>query len=108
MDEDGGVFPGRRLQAELCIRRLGVVGEGDGAGQLAIIQHLLVVLSQVDVTLGLKLESALQSGEKRGRRQRRCQRLLEKKKLSIRGREKHECVRVYKLNTQNGVCIIAA
>lgn len=51
MDEDRGVFPGRRLQAELGIRRLGIVGEGDGAGQLAIVQHLLVVLGQVDVTL---------------------------------------------------------
>lgn len=60
VDEDGGVFPGRRLQAELSIRRLGIVGEGDGAGQLAIVQHLLVVLRQVDVTLRLELESALQ------------------------------------------------
>lgn len=51
VDEDGRVFPGRRLQAELCIRRLGVIGEGDGAGQLAIVQHLLVVLGQVDVAL---------------------------------------------------------
>lgn len=60
MHEDGGVFPGRRLQAQLGVRRLGVVGEGDGAGQLAIVQHLLVVLSQVDVTLRFELESALQ------------------------------------------------
>lgn len=60
VDEDGGVFPRRRLQAELSIRRLGIVGEGDGAGQLAIVQHLLVVLRQVDVTLRLELESALQ------------------------------------------------
>lgn len=60
VDEDGRILPGRRLQAELCIRRLGIVGEGDGAGQLAIIQHLLVVLSQVDVALRLKLERALQ------------------------------------------------
>lgn len=59
VDEDGGVFPRRRLQAELGIRRLGVVGEGDGAGQLAIVQNLLVVLSQVDVALRLELESAL-------------------------------------------------
>lgn len=60
VDKDGGVFPGRRLQAELSIRRLGVVGEGDGAGKLAVVQHLLVVLRQVDVTLRLELESALQ------------------------------------------------
>ena len=59
MDEDGGVFPRRRLQAELRVRRLGVVGEGDGVGQLAIVQHLLVVLGQVDVTLRLELEGAL-------------------------------------------------
>lgn len=59
MDEDGRVFPGRRLQAELRVRCLGVVGEGDGAGQLPVVQHLLVVLGQVDVALRLELERAL-------------------------------------------------
>lgn len=60
VDKYRGVFPGWRLQAELGVRGLGVVGEGDGVGQFAIVQHLLVVLRQVDVTLWLKLEGALQ------------------------------------------------
>lgn len=69
VDEDGWVFSGRRLQAKLGVRRLGVVSEGDGAGQLAVVQHLLVVLGQVDVALWLELERALQWQERR-----RCER----------------------------------
>lgn len=68
--EDGGVFPGRRLQAELGVGRLGVVGEGDGAGQLAVVQHLLVVLGQVDVALRLELEGALQRRTERAKKQK--------------------------------------
>ena len=49
----------RGLQAELSVGGLGVVGEGDGVGQLAVVQHLLVVLRQVDVALRLELEGAL-------------------------------------------------
>lgn len=65
MHKDGGVFSGRGLQAELGVRCLGVVGEGDGAGQLSIVQHLLMVLRQVDVTLRFKLERALQTKKKK-------------------------------------------
>lgn len=108
VDENGGVFPGRRLQAELGIRRLGIVGEGDGAGQLAIVQHLLVVLSQVDVTLWLKLESAL--------RWWREEEEEDDDVVDVKGhmrktlnltdtREEWVCV---KLDTHNGVCLIAA
>lgn len=42
--KDGGIFTRRGFQAKLAIRCLGVVGEGDGACQFAIIQHLLVML----------------------------------------------------------------
>lgn len=59
VDKDGGILPGGGLQAQLGVRGLGVVGEGDGTGQLAVVQHLLVVLRQVDVALRLELESAL-------------------------------------------------
>lgn len=76
MDKDGRVFPGRRLQAELGIRCLGVVGERDGAGQLSVIQHLLVVLSQVDVALGLELESALQWRWRWRRRKKKMSRVV--------------------------------
>lgn len=64
MHKDGGVFSGRGLQAELGVRCLGIVGEGDGAGQLSIIQHLLVMLRQVDIALRFKLERALQTKKK--------------------------------------------
>lgn len=67
MHKDGGVFSGRGLQAELGVCCLGIVGEGDGAGQLSIVQHLLVVLRQVDVTLRFKLESALQTKRQKQR-----------------------------------------
>lgn len=42
--KDGGVFLGRGLQAELRVGGFGVVREGDGVGQLAVVQHLLVML----------------------------------------------------------------
>ena len=64
VDEDGGVLAGRGLQAQLCVRGLGVVGEGDGVGQLAVVQHLLVVFRQVDVALRLELEGALWGRDK--------------------------------------------
>lgn len=64
VDKYRGVFPGWRLQTELSVRGLGVVCEGDGVGQFAVVQHLLVVLCQVDVTLRLKLEGALQRKNK--------------------------------------------
>lgn len=51
MHEDGGVLLGRGLQAELRVGGFGVVREGDGVGQLAVVQHLLVMLGQVDVAL---------------------------------------------------------
>lgn len=35
--KDGAIFLWRGLQAELSIGGFGVIGEGDGAGQLAII-----------------------------------------------------------------------
>lgn len=35
--KDGGVFLRRGVQAELSISGLGVIGEGNGAGQLAVI-----------------------------------------------------------------------
>lgn len=63
MHEDGGVLLGRGLQAELRVGGFGVVREGDGVGQLAIVQHLLVMLGQVDVALRLELEGALQKEE---------------------------------------------
>ena len=59
MHKYGGIFSRRGLEAELGVRGLGVVGEGDGVGQFAVVQHLLVVLGQVDVTLRLELEGAL-------------------------------------------------
>ena len=61
--EYGGVLPGRGLQAQLGVCGLGVVGEGDAAGQLPVVQHLLMVLRQVDVTLRFKLECALCAGQ---------------------------------------------
>lgn len=105
MDKDGGVFPGRRLQAELGVRRLGVVGEGDGAGQLAIVQHLLVVLGQVDVTLRLKLERALQQMEKE---EENVKESCEKNFKSERHWPKARDEARDEFNTQNGVCLIAA
>ena len=114
VDKDGGVFPGRRLQAKLGIRRLGVVGEGDGAGQLAIVQHLLVVLGKVDVTLWFELESALETErerEREGERERGDEKKTSKVMWEtrwIRATENCVCVCVCKLNTQNGVCLIAA
>lgn len=55
----GGVFPGRGLQAQLCVGGFSVVGEGYAAGQLPIIQNLLMVLRQVDVAFRLELKRAL-------------------------------------------------
>lgn len=109
VDKDGRVLPGRRLQAELSIRRLGVVGEGNGAGQLAVVQHLLVVLSQVDVALRLKLESALQGWTKEEEGVKGCagQVLNERQMSRPRTAEMWKSVCVHKFNTQNGVCLIA-
>ena len=44
MYKDGGVFLGRGLQAELGVSGLGIIGEGDGVSQFAIIQYLLMML----------------------------------------------------------------
>lgn len=57
--KDGAVLLGGRLQTELRIGGLGVVGQRHGARQLAVVQHLLVMLGEVDVALGLELERAL-------------------------------------------------
>lgn len=99
MHEDGGVFPGRRLQAQLGVRRLGVVGEGDGAGQLAIVQHLLVVLGQVDVTLRLELESALQ---RCGRNKEEEEEEEEDKEEKVRGGKTEEKKHKIQQNESSG------
>lgn len=59
MDEDGGVLSGRGFQTQLSICGFSVIGKADAAGQLPIIQHLLMMLSQMDIALRLKLERAL-------------------------------------------------
>lgn len=58
--ENGRVLLGRGLQAELCVRGLGVVRECNAAGKLPIIQNLLVMLSQMNITLRFKFEGALE------------------------------------------------
>ena len=58
--ENGRVLLGRGLQAELRICGLGVVCECDAAGKLPVVQNLLVMLSQMNITLGVKLEGALE------------------------------------------------
>ena len=57
--EDGGVVPGGGLQAELGVGGAGVVGKGDAARQLAVVQQRLVVLGEQQVALRLVFKCAL-------------------------------------------------
>lgn len=58
--EDGGVVLGGGLKAQLAVGGTRVVGEGDAAGQLAIVQDHFVVLGEEEVALCLVFEGALQ------------------------------------------------
>lgn len=59
VDEDRGVLSGRGLQTQLSVRGFRVIGKTDVAGQLPIVQHLLMMLSQMDIALRLELKRAL-------------------------------------------------
>ena len=59
MHEDGGVVLGGGLQAELGVGSAGVIGEGDAARQLAVVQQRFVVLGEQQVALRLVFKCTL-------------------------------------------------
>ena len=61
MDKVGRVALGGALQAQLGVGGHGVVEEGEAVGQLAVVQHLAVVLVEGLPRLRLELELVLPS-----------------------------------------------